>query len=70
MRKENDQDFQKLNNLIINSLASYKDIKININLWNRFWKAIVMYNSGETYETVLKSLFGAKSSKTISHKKK
>lgn len=36
----------------------------------RFWKAIKMYDRGETYESVLQTLFGAKSSATTKYHKK
>jgi hypothetical protein len=70
VRKNNDQDFRKLNKLIIESLNQYEEKNLNIKLWNRFWQAIRMYNEGSTYEQVLKTLFGAKSSsKVLTHKK-
>jgi hypothetical protein len=70
VRKNNDQDFRKLNKLIIESLNQYEEKNLNIKLWNRFWQAIRMYNEGSTYEQVLQTLFGAKSSsKVLTHKK-
>ncbi|RNA09685.1 hypothetical protein BpHYR1_019625 [Brachionus plicatilis] len=36
------------------------------NLWNRFWRALEMYQSGASYQNVLEKLFGAKSSSKIS----
>ena len=70
VRKNNNQDFNILNDLIRKSIQEYKEKKINIKLWNRFWSSIEMYDTGSTYEEVLQSLFGAKSSANIkSHKK-
>jgi hypothetical protein len=42
---------------------------INVKLWNRFWEAIAMNDSGATYEQVLQSLFGAKSESNIKNHK-
>ena len=70
VRKNNDQDYSKLNNLICESFENFKIKNVNIQLWNRFWRAIEMYDNDATYEDVLTSLFGAKQSATIvSHKK-
>ncbi len=70
VRKNNDQDFKKFNELIVKGFKYYEAKKLNIKLWNRFWKAIDMYDGGSTYQEVLEELFGAKSSASIkSHKK-
>jgi len=70
VRKNNDQDYSKLNNLICESFENFKIKNVNIQLWNRFWRAIEMYDNNASYEDVLTSLFGAKQSATIvSHKK-
>jgi len=68
--KNNDQNFNKLNDLIVESFAQYEKKKLNIKLWNRFWQAIEMYNYGDTYQQVLQALFGAKQTSTVvTHKK-
>lgn len=70
VRKYNTQDYNKLNNLIIEASEQYENKKLGIKLWNRFWKAIEMYENKSTYQHVLQTLFGAKSSSScISHKK-
>jgi hypothetical protein len=43
VRKNNDQDYSKLNNLICESFENFKIKNVNIQLWNRFWRAIEMY---------------------------
>lgn len=70
VRKHNDQDFKKFNNLIQEAFGKYKAKKLNIKLWNRFWKALDMYNNNKTYQEVLEELFGAKSSGNITTHKK
>jgi len=68
--KNNDQDFSKLLDLIKDGLRLFKDKKLNIKLWNRFWVALDMYNNDSSYQEVLTKLFGAKSSScTQTHKK-
>lgn len=62
VRKNNDQDFSKLLDLIKDGLRLFKDKKLNIKLWNRFWVALDMYNNDSSYQEVLTKLFGAKSS--------
>lgn len=70
VRKKNDQDFNKLNELIMEAILEFKTKKISIKLWNRFWKCLDMYRENATYEEVLQKLFGAKSSWEVkSHKK-
>lgn len=70
VRKNNDQDYSKLNNLLIESFEQYKSKKLGIKLWYRFWRTIEMYQMNASYEEVLQTLFGAKSTATItSHKK-
>ena len=70
IRKHNDQDFNKLNFLISESIEQYKNKNLNIKLWFRFWEALNLYKDGFTYEQVLQELFGVKSSaKIVQHKK-
>lgn len=70
VRKHNDQDFRKFNSLIQQAFEKYSSKNLNIKLWNRFWKALEMYNLNKTYQEVLEALFGAKSSGEIqTHKK-
>ena len=61
VRKNNDQKFENLFPLIEISIQKYIESGIHAKLWNRFWDAIAMYDSGKTYEQVLQLLFGAKS---------
>ena len=46
VRKHNDQNFDKLFNLIETSMNEYDESGIHVKLWNRFWEAIEMYNNG------------------------
>ena len=73
VRTRNDQNFETMKRLVFESIETYSiDLEnkhLNRKLWNRFWKCIDMYQDGETYESVLQTLFGAKqSSKTKQHK--
>lgn len=70
VRKNNDQNFSNLNNLIADSLKAYEDKKLNIKLWYRFWQALEMYENESSYQEVLQTLFGAKSSDSITTHKK
>jgi hypothetical protein len=70
VRKENDQDFKKFSELITSSMRQFEEKNLNIKLWNRFWKACEMYQSGCTYQEVLQELFGAKQSTEVAHHKK
>jgi transposase len=70
VRKHNTQDFRALHKLINEAMHSYKSSNLNFKLWKRFWKTLDAYNSGKTYQEVLQTFFGAKSSANIiSHKK-
>ncbi|CAF1144751.1 unnamed protein product [Brachionus calyciflorus] len=70
VRKKDDLDFDKFLELILEAINEFKNIDLNIKLWNRFWRALEMYQSGASYQNFLEKLFGAKSSsKVISHKK-
>ena len=70
VRRNNDQNFQNLLPLFSLSIEKYKESRINGKLCHRFWKCIEMYDSGATYQEVLQSLFGAKSSSNVkTHKK-
>ena len=70
VRKNNEQDFKQLNNLIIESKEKFGRAYLNVKLWKRFWSCLEMYESGSSYQDVLQTLFGAKSSDTIkTHKK-
>ena len=70
VRSENEQDFGKLLDLIKQSFQNYKESTVNVKLWNRFWEALSMYDTGATYAEVLLALFGAKSSAVVAHHKK
>ena len=65
VRKYNDQDFCKLNDLIIGAMKHYQEKGLNQKLWLRFWLAIEMYNTSASYQEVLQNLFGAKSIATV-----
>lgn len=69
VRSQNEQDYNKLLLLIEASLDQYENKQLSIKLWYRFWRSIEMYDSGSSYQQVLETLFGAKSSLTKSHKK-
>lgn len=70
VRRRNDQNYSKLLSLIKESIEAYKQKDLNVKLWHRFWRALGMYEDGSSYQEVLETLFGAKSSsKVISHKK-
>jgi hypothetical protein len=70
VRKHNDQDYKKLNDLIVDGMKQYEEKGLNQKLWFRFWLAIEMYENKATYQDVLQTLFGAKSlSKVKTHKK-
>jgi len=60
VRKKNDQDFNKFLDLILEAINEYKNIDLNIKLWNRFWRALEMYQSCASYQNVLEKLFGVK----------
>ena len=73
VRTRTDQNFDTMKRLIFESIDKYnkdpENKNLNRKLWNRFWKCIDMYQEGETYATVLQSLFGAKQSGTIKNHK-
>jgi hypothetical protein len=48
------------NKVDISISKKYIESGIDIKLWNRFWEAIAMNDSGATFEQVLQSVFGAK----------
>ena len=43
---------------------------LNMKLWKRFWKVIKAYKDGDSYQNILESFFGAKSSSKIQNHKK
>jgi hypothetical protein len=74
VRKQNDQNFETMHQLIIEGIDIYKKdpelVNLNLKLWHRFWCCVDMYNDGESYKTILQKLFGAKQhSETKCHKK-
>ena len=70
VRKFNDQDFKRLNGLIIQGMERFEEKKLSFKLWRRLWKSPEMYHEGSSYQQVLQSLFGARFSATsISHQK-
>lgn len=70
VRKNNDQNYNNLNKLIITSINRYQEKNLNIKLWNRFWQCLLMYKSGLSYRDVLNELFSSKAtSKPTSHTK-
>jgi transposase len=62
VRENNDQNFNKLDDLILEAISKYKTSDLKIKLWFRFWRALEMYANGLSYQEVLQELFGAKSS--------
>ena len=66
MRRNNDQNFFTL---ISSSIEKYQESGIHVKLWNRFWNCFEMYASGATYQEVLQTLFGAKSSDNVQNHK-
>ena len=71
VRRNNDQDFTKFNDLIKNGFKNYQTKKLNIKLLYMLWNALEMYQNDATYQEVLEALFGAKSSGFVkNHKKK
>lgn len=68
VRKLNDQDPKKLKQLIEQSRNEFRASEKNIYLWRRFWKCLKLYSSGGTYQEVLQSFFGVKSSATVKSK--
>jgi transposase len=70
VRANNEQIFDRLNDLIIESIDKYKKNVVHFKLCNRFWETIEMYQNGSSYKNVLQSLFGAKKeSENKSHTK-
>lgn len=69
VRRNNDQNFQKLFGLISDSIDEYRESGLNVKLWNRFWEAIEMYHGQSTYQQVLQILFGAKSTAYVKNHK-
>jgi hypothetical protein len=61
VRKRTDQSYEKMLILIVESQEQFKKLNINSKLSRRFWQAINMYKSGETYAQVIKLLYGANS---------
>lgn len=69
VRRNNDQNFQHLFQLINVSIEKYIESNLNLKLWKRFWKCIEMYEAKATYQEVLHALFGAKCSDQVKHHK-
>jgi hypothetical protein len=69
VRKRNDQNFNTMKNLIIEAIESYKKIGLNMKLWKRFWKMVRSYKDGDSYQHILQSCFGAKSSRKVQYHK-
>ena len=69
VRRNNDQDFNKFFRLICSSLDQYENKKLGIKLWGRFWKALEIYENNSSYQDVLQTLFGARSSATVKNHK-
>lgn len=70
VRKQNDQDTNKLFSLIEQSRDDFRKSDKNLYLWRRFWNSIEMYSNGGTYQDVLKTFFGVRSSARVKNKKK
>ena len=69
VRKRTDQKFETMQVLIYEGIESFKNCDLNKKLWNRYWKAISLYNQDYSYEKVLQTLFGAKSYDKVKHHK-
>jgi hypothetical protein len=70
VRKHNDQTFNKFHEFLTQARSHFLETNLNFKLWNRFWNCLQMYKDGSSYSKVLSTLFGAKSSSTVtSHKK-
>jgi len=68
VRENNEQNFNKLFDLIQESFFKYKASNLNIKLWHRFWTCVHMYNEGDSYKDVLTKLFShKKSDKPLTH---
>ena len=57
VRKHSDQTFNKLMQLISQSRQNFEDKKMSMNLFRRFWKAMISYDQGKTYSQVLQLFF-------------
>jgi hypothetical protein len=68
VRKRTDQRYETMLALIEQARNEFKISNINAKLWRRFWQAINMYRSGETYAQVIKLLYGARTHEIKQHR--
>jgi dsDNA-binding SOS-regulon protein len=68
VRKRTDQRYETMLKLIEEAKEVFKQTNINIKLWRRFWQAINMYKSGQSYSEVIRLLYGAKTHEIKQHR--
>ena len=68
VRKRTDQRYETMLILIEEARDQFKKSDVNAKLWRRFWQAINMYKSGETYAQVIKLLYGARTHEIKQHR--
>jgi biotin synthase-related radical SAM superfamily protein len=68
VRKRTDQRYETMLKLIEEAKEVFKQTNINIMLWRRFWQAINMYKSGQSYSEVIRLLYGAKTHEIKQHR--
>ncbi|CAF3407145.1 unnamed protein product [Rotaria socialis] len=70
VRKKSDQTFPTMLRLISESRDNFKERKIHMKLFRRFWRSIDAYSQGKSYAEVLSLFFGqACKSDVVSHRK-
>jgi len=70
VRPRSDQTLQTMKKLIIESRINYVEINLNPKLIKRFWRVLVAYYNGATYQEVIQTYFSGRSAaKNINHQK-
>jgi hypothetical protein len=70
IRKNIDGSYEKMIELINETRYRFKDSKLNLKLWNRFFNTINDYANNLTYEEILKKYYGMNIKDNItSHRK-
>ena len=59
IRKQTDQTFPTMINLIANSRINFVKKNVAIKLFRRFWHTLVAYDRGDAYEEVLTMYFSS-----------
>ena len=68
--KKSDQTFLTMLRLISESRENFKERKIQLKLFHRFWRSLDAYNQGKTYAEILSLVFGqACKPDVVSHRK-